>query len=224
MSDQHHVEEGETPGLPPMSGLMFSAAPAIAFLILNSVANLRVAIVGATIAAVTQSVMRRRSGQSIGKFWPIVNAGVILRGSICVIFDSEAVYFGIGIGTKAVIGLALGVSVLVNRPALGELLPYVLRFPKKVVADPIYRRTAGVLTLAAAGYYMLTSVWDIWLFQRSSTNEFVLIRLVVNWVLGIVAFGAAFAYLDTKLKKIDGFDGVLPLLEDMSDNMWGRNQ
>ena len=226
MSDNDNLvgTDDITPGLPAMSGLLYSMAPAVVFIALNSVFGLRPAIIGATVAIIGQSAMRRKNGQSIGKFWPLINIGVIVRGGIGVIFDSEAVYFGIGIGTKALIGVALIVSVVINRAVVGELLPHVLRFPRKVIDDPIYRKTTAAITVAAGCYYLLSAGWDVWLFRRSSANWYVFIRFFANWGAGIIFFGGAFAFLDKRLKQIDGFDGVLPLLEDMTENMWANGK
>ena len=92
-----------------------SLMPVIIFIGLNRLAGLPWAITGATLWSLKVAYTRKRRGLTIGKFLPIVTAGIIARGVIGIITDSEAVYFGIGIATKAAIGLALIGSALIGR-------------------------------------------------------------------------------------------------------------
>ena len=78
-----------------------SVMPIILFIIFNRVFGLASAIIAATVWSVAISIRRLRNGYRIGKFIPIITAGIVVRGVIGIISDSEAVYFGIGIGTKA---------------------------------------------------------------------------------------------------------------------------
>ena len=84
-----------------------SVMPIVLFIIFNRLLGLAQAIVAATVWSVAISIRRYRNGHPIGKFIPIVTAGIVTRGVIGIITDSEAVYFGIGIGTKASVGIGL---------------------------------------------------------------------------------------------------------------------
>ena len=72
-----------------------SVMPIVLFIIFNRLLGLAQAIVAATVWSVAISIRRYRNGHPIGKFIPIVTAGIVNRGVIGIITDSEAVYFGI---------------------------------------------------------------------------------------------------------------------------------
>ena len=76
-----------------------SVMPIVLFIIFNRLLVWH-SIVAATVWSVAISIRRYRNGHPIGKFIPIVTAGIVTRGVIGIITDSEAVYFGIGIGPK----------------------------------------------------------------------------------------------------------------------------
>ncbi len=161
-------------------------------------------------------IMRKRRGSPIGKFLPLLLVYLVVRGALGIIFDSEDVYFGIGIGTKVVIGLALIGSVLVGKPLMDRLVPLVFPFDDATKQHRIYRSTMTHLTLLGAAFELVSSVWDVWLLANSSVTGYVLIRFLVGTVLGIVVFVGAFFYAQRRLDKIPGFEGLFKMLERMS--------
>ena len=180
---------------------------------LNSTVGLAWAIVGATGWSIKIAVTRRRRGLTIGKFLPIVLGYLILRGLAGVITDSEAVYFGIGIAGKIVIGLVLLGSVLVGRNLASRYVPLAFPFDESTRAHPRFDQTMVRLTVVAALFELLTSVWDIWLFNNSSANGFVIIRFAVGWPLGTVVVIGCFLYVHASLSKIPDFEGLPAVLE-----------
>jgi hypothetical protein len=202
-------------GLAP-TGAVDSVISVAAFMIGNRVGGLGLAIAASTAWTLKASISRHRKGLAIGKLLPITGAYLVARGLVGVLTDSKALYFGIGIGTQAAIGLALIVSVVVGRSLLGELVPRVLPFPVHVPAHRIFRRTMAHLTILAGSYQLAKSGWDIWLYQNSSTNGFVLLRFVAGWLTGVVAITGGLIYADRRLKRIEGFDGLVPMLEVMN--------
>jgi hypothetical protein len=76
-----------------------------------------------------------------------------------------------------------------------------------------YRSTMAHLTVVAGVYEIAKSGWDIWLYNNSSTNGFVLFRFLAGWLTGMVAIIACVFYADRRLRRIEGFAGLLPMLE-----------
>ena len=73
--------------------------------------------------------------------------------------------------------------------------------------------------MLAGLYEIATAVWDVWLYNRTSTNGFVLIRLGVSWVSGFVVIFGAIIYADASLRKIPGFAGLLAVMEELTESL-----
>ncbi|MEE2768223.1 MAG: DUF3159 domain-containing protein [Actinomycetota bacterium] len=190
-----------------------SVMPIVAFLVLNRWVSLGWAVAGATGWSIKAAVSRRRHGETVGRFLPLLVAYLVIRGVIGIITDSEAVYFGIGIGTKALIGFVLIGTVVVGRPFLAKVLPLAVSFGADTVADPIFDRTMGRLTVALGAYQLLTSVWDIWLYNQTSADGYVAIRALVGWPAGFAFSCLGLWYTDRALRHAAGFPGLLDLLD-----------
>ena len=188
----------------------------VIFLVLNRFGGLRWAIAGASAWGVRSMVARKRRGSPIGKFLPLLLVYLLIRGGLGIAFDSENVYFGIGIAGKVAIGLFCLATVAVNKPILGRLAPLVFPFDEATMEHPIYKSTMSHLTILVGAYQLLTSIWDVWLLLNSSVEGFVLIRFLVGTVLSIVVFVAGFFYAQRRLDKIPGFEGLFPMLEKMA--------
>ncbi len=188
----------------------------IIFLVLNRFGGLRWAIAGASIWGVRSMVARKRRGSPIGKFLPLLLAYLLIRGGLGILFDSENVYFGIGIAGKVAIGLFCLATVVANKPILGRLAPMLFPFDEATQAHPIYHSTMSHLTILAGAYQLLTSIWDVWLLLNSSVEGFVLIRFLVGTVLSIAVFIGGFFYAQRRLDKIPGFEGLFAMLEKLA--------
>lgn len=198
------------------SGGLDSVISVAAFMIANRLGGLGWAIAASTLWSLRAGYVRRRRGLAIGKLLPITAAVLIARGVVGIVSDSKAIYFGSGIAIQAGIGLALIVSVIVGRSFIGEVAHKVLPFPPFVVRDRIYRSTMAQLTLIAGTYELAKSGWDVWIYNNSSTNGFVLLRFIAGWLTGVVAITGGIILADHRLKRIEGFDGMLPMLEAMN--------
>ena len=204
-------------GAPPLPGVggnpLDSIMPIVLFLGLRRLFGLAWGIVGATAWALKVAVQRKRAGHPIGKFLPIITAGIIARGVVGIITDSEAVYFGIGIGVKAAIGVALIGSVLIGRNLIATYAPLLVGFDDATVANPIYRRAMDRVAIAAGVAQLVSSAFDVWLYNNSSVGGYLTIRFFVNWPFTTLVLFGAFAYLGRGLAKIPGFPGMNALLE-----------
>ena len=197
------------------SGAFDSIVSVGAFIILDKFAGLPWAIAGATAWSLKATYVKHRKGQSIGWLLPTTTLYLIVRGTIGIVTDSRAVYFGIGIGTKMLIGLGLIGSVIIGRGLLATYAHRILPFPDDVRAHRIYRSTMNHLTLFAGAYEIGSSIWDIWLYNHSSKSGFVVIRLLVSYASTFVAIFGGIFYMDIRLKRIPGFGGLLELAESV---------
>ena len=193
--------------------LIDSVAPVAIFLLLNRFAGLGWAVAGATVWGVQASVRRTRRGEAIGKFLPLLIYYLLLRGLIGIITDSEDVYFGIGIATKAAIGLGLIGTVIFRRSFLSQVLPIVLPFKAETIKHKVFSRVMAQMTVVLGLYQILTSIWDIWLYRQTSVDGYVVIRTLVGFPAGFIASLLGVFYIDRSLRRADGFKGFVDLLE-----------
>ena len=210
--------DGPAPGTPPSQRrqrqrTIDSVMPIVAFLVLNRWASLGWAVAGATAWSIKAAVSRRRHGEAVGRFLPLLIAYLVVRAGIGIATDSEAVYFGIGIGTKALIGMVIVATAVVGRPFLARVFPLAVPLAAETVAHPVFRRTMGRLTVALGAYQLLTSVWDIWLYNQTSADGYVAIRALVGWPAGFIVSCLGLWYADRALRAAPGFPGLLDLLD-----------
>ena len=204
--------QAELPGMG--AGSMFdSVMPVIIFSGLNRLAGLPWAIAGATLWSLKVAYTRKRRGLTIGKFLPIVTVGIIARGAIGIITDSEAVYFGIGIATKAAIGVALIGSALIGRNLIANYAPLLFGFRETTTAHPIYHRAMDRVAWIAGIAELLSAAFDVWLFNNSSVDGYLTIRFLVNGPVTTVVIVVCVTYLSRQLDKIPGFPGMAEVLD-----------
>jgi hypothetical protein len=188
--------------------------PIVAFLVLNRWASLGWAVAGATAWCIKAAVSRWHHKEAVGRFLPLLIAYLVVRGVIGIVTDSEAVYFGIGIGTKVLIGLVLVATAVVGRPFLARVFPLAVRsLAAETVAHPVFDRTMGRLTVVLGTYYLLNSVWDIWLYNQTSPDRYLVIRTLVGWPAGFIVSCLGLWYADRALRAAPGFPGLLDLLD-----------
>ena len=190
-----------------------SMMPIILFLALRRFAGLAWGIVGATVWALKVAYMRKRRGHPIGKFLPIITVGIIVRGVLGILTDSEAVYFGIGIGVKAAVGVGLIVSALIGRNLIADYAPLLFGFDRTTSEHPIYARAMHRVAWVAGIAALVSAAFDVWLFNRSSVGGYLTIRFFVNWPFTSAVLFGCIAYLGRELAKIPGFPGMSEVLD-----------
>ncbi len=201
------------PPAPTRADVFDQYMPIVLFLVLNSAFGLVPAIVAMTLWAIKAQISRYRRGLPLGRVMPIFVVYLLIRGTLGIIYDSEDVYFGIGIGAKALAALALLISAAMRRNATGYALPYLVPIDREIKSHPEYRAATRPVSIAV-GLIVFASVgFDIWLLQNASINKFVLIRLGVNWGASIATILGMGLYLDRRLRRIPGFPGIMSLVE-----------
>ncbi len=190
-----------------------SIMPIVLFIVFNRMLGLAQAIVAATVWSVAISIRRYRNGHPIGKFIPIVTAGIVIRGVIGIITDSEAVYFGIGIGTKASVGIGLISTALLSRGYLTKQVKKFIYSNKFSTDHPAFQLGVNRVGCILGVALLVSSGFDIWLYNNSSVDGYLIIRFFVNWVYTTAVIILVAYYLDREWGKIIGFPGISSLLK-----------
>ncbi|MFQ5556470.1 MAG: hypothetical protein ACE5GB_03035 [Acidimicrobiales bacterium] len=197
--------------------------PVALFIGLYNFVGTEAAVVGSTAWSVKAGYARRRRGLPIGGWLPAITAYLVLRALITIAVErelvdfgvsAEAVYFGIGFGTKILVGLVIAGTVLAGRPLLAWLIPKLIELDPSILGDPRYRTAMTNVTWMIAAYELLSSVWDIWLFNHSGVSLFLVTRQVVNFVVAFAAITVGLMYIDRKLQPIEAYPGLVELLEE----------
>ena len=103
--------------------------------------NIEIAIIAATGWSVKAAYSRRRRGLPIGAWLPAITGYLLVRAAISIAVErdlvdfgvsTEAVYFGIGIGTKMLVGVAAAVTILVGKPFVLWVARRFLPLPEAV--------------------------------------------------------------------------------------------
>ncbi len=188
-------------------------APILLFLVLNRLGGLRLAVAGATLWAIKLGVDRRRRGQPLGRFVPILTAALIARGVAGIITDSENVYFGLGIAGKFAGGALLLGSAMIGKPLAALGAPMLLAATDEMQRHPIWRSTMAWITAIGGLYYVASASLDIVLLQRNDIESFVLLRFVANWPLSLAAILLALFVAHLRLPLVPGVTSALELIE-----------
>ncbi len=195
--------------------------PVVLFLVFYNLVNTEVAVIAATAWSVKAAYSRRRRGLPIGTWLPVITGYLLARAAVSIAVErdlvdfgvsSEAVYFGIGIGTKTLIGLAAAASVLVGKPFLVWASRRFLNLSDEILSHPRFVATMRNLTWVIACYEVGSSIWDIWLYNSAGLNLFLITRQVVNFVVAFLLIFVSLVYLDRRLSKIDGCPGLVELI------------
>ncbi|HJM28577.1 MAG: DUF3159 domain-containing protein [Acidimicrobiales bacterium] len=191
-----------------------SVMPIVLFIALNRLVGLAWAIGAATFWSVIISIRRWRNGHPIGKFIPIVTIGILVRGIIGIVTDSEAVYFGIGIGTKALIGIALIVTTAASRNYLAMYATTFIGFDASIASHHAFKSAMNRIAYGIGVAQLVSAVFDIWLYNNASVDGYLVIRFFVNWPYTTAVIILSMLYLGKKLSVIPGFPGIASVMEN----------
>ncbi len=206
-------------------GTLDQTMPVLLFLGFYNLVSIEAAVVASTIWSFKAAVSRRRRGLNIGLMLPSVTAYLLLRSAVTIAAErelvdfgvsTEAVYFGIGFATKILVGVVLAITIFRGRSFMTWIAERLLRLPDGLAQDQRFVRTMATTTWFIVAFEILTAVWDIYLYNNTGVNLFVLTRFGVNFVLGFIAITAGLIYIDHKLQPIPGYPGITELLQKSS--------
>ncbi len=195
--------------------------PVVLFLVFYNLVNTEVAVLAATAWSVKAAYSRRRRGLPIGAWLPAITGYLLVRAAVSIAVErelvdfgvsSEAVYFGIGIGTKTLIGLAAAGTILAGRPFMVWAARRFVPLPEAVLRDPRFVSTMRNVTWVIAFYEVGSSIWDIWLYNNAGVNLFLITRQAVNFVTAFLLIFGTLLYVERRFQKIDGCPSLVELV------------
>ena len=201
--------------------------PVVLFLVFYNLASTEIAVIAATAWSVKAAYSRRRRGLPIGAWLPAITGYLLVRAAVSIAVErefvdfgvsAEAVYFGIGIGTKMLVGLAAAVTILAGRPVALWAARRFLQLPETVLRHPSFVSTMRNVTWVITVYEVGSSIWDIWLYNSAGVSLFLITRQVVNFVAAFLLIFGTLVYVDRRFSKIDG----CPSLVDLVSRATGR--
>lgn len=206
-------------------GSLDQMMPVLLFFGFYNLVSIEAAVIAATLWSFKAALSRHRRGLNIGLMLPTVTAYLILRSAVTIAAErdlihfgisTEAVYFGIGFATKILVGVVLAVTILRGRSFVAWGVERILRLPDGMAEDRRYKRTMAMATWFIVAFEILTAIWDIYLYNNTGVNVFLLTRFGVNFILGFVCITAGLMYVDHKLQSIPGYPGLPELLQRSS--------
>ena len=195
--------------------------PVVLFLVFYNLVNTEVAVISATAWSVKAAYSRRRRGMPIGAWLPVITGYLLVRAAVSIAVErdlvdfgvsSEAVYFGIGIGTKMLVGVAAAVTILVGKPFMVWAARRFLQLPDAVQSHPDFLSTMRNVTWVITVYEVGSAVWDFWLYNSAGVNLFLVTRQVVNFFVAFLLIFATLLYVDRRFSKIDGCPSLVDLV------------
>ena len=183
--------------------------------------NIEIAIMAATAWSVKAAFSRRRRGLPMGAWLPVITGYLLVRAAIAISVERdlvdfgvspEAVYFGIGIGTKMLVGVAAAATILVGRPFVLWAARRFVPLPQAVLGDPRFVSTMRNVTWVITFYEVGSAIWDIWLYNNAGVNLFLVIRQFGNFFAAFLLIFATLVYVDRRFSKIDGCPSLVDLV------------
>ena len=183
--------------------------------------NIEVAVIAATAWSIKAAYSRVRRGLPIGKWLPVITGYLVARAGVSIAVERdlvdfgvspEAVYFGIGIGTKMLVGLAAAATVLVGKPFVLWVVRRFVPLPEEVLDDPRFVATLRNVTWVIAFYEVGSSIWDIWLYNNAGLSQFLIIRFLGNYAASFVLIFGTLIYAERRFAGIDGCPSLVELV------------
>ena len=180
-----------------------SFLPPIVFIILNSLTDLTIALVGAFIIALLIGIYRLIRRQ------PWIYAlggigGVFLAGLIAWIVGGAQGYFLPGIVSGAVTTVLCLVSVLFKRPVVAWTSYITRRWPLDWYWHPKVLPAYSEVTIFWAIFFALRTFLQFELFQRQAASALGVVQLLTGWPALIILLVASYLYGMWRLRTLGG--------------------
>lgn len=182
-------------GIGGWSGTVITAVPTIVFVIVNSAAGLRSAIVAAIGSALLLAGYRLARRQSVQQAVSGL-AGVAIAAFIAARTGEAKGYFLFGIVTSLASGAGFLATIGIRRPAVGVLWEFLDPTPGPDGVRWWHRgpllRAYVIATLAGAAVFLARGVVQLALFHENATGWLAVARIAMGYPLTIAAIGVAF--------------------------------
>lgn len=177
------------------SGTVVASIPPVVFVIANTAAGLRAAIISALVAAVVVSLYRLARRQPIQQAF-IGLVSVAVAAIIAARTGQARGYFLLGIAGSFVYGAVFLLTLVIRRPLVGWLWEYL--DPSPLPEGGRWYRVRGLIraydvaTLAAVAMFAARGVVQLSLFQDNRTGWLAVARIAMGYPLYIAVVGFAF--------------------------------
>lgn len=180
------------------TGTVITALPPVVFVIVNSTAGLRPAIIAAVATGVALALYRLARKQSTqqaisGLF------GVVIAAAIAARTGQARGYFLLGIWSSFAYAVPFAISVLVRRPLIGLLWEFLDPSSDDPAqpGQPWYRRKVllrayTVATVIGTALFLARGVVQATLYRENSTGWLAFARVAMGYPLYIAAVGAGY--------------------------------
>lgn len=176
-----------------ISGLVYAAIPTFAYVIVNAIAGLTVAVVVAVGVSAALIVVRRMRGEPIQ---PAVSGllGVVFAALIAYFTGSAENYFLPGIWSSLAMTTVCAVSILIRRPLIGVIWNLLRGSGPDPVwhADKVVRRGFDIATLAFVVMFATKFTVQQWLYDGGHTGWLAVARIAMGYPLLAVALLVVF--------------------------------
>jgi uncharacterized protein DUF3159 len=188
------------------TGSLITAIPPIVFVIVNSTAGLRAAIisaVGTGVLLVLYRLVRRQPLQQAitGLF------GVAIAAFIAARTGQARGYFLLGIWSSFLYAGVFVASMLIRRPIVGVLWEFLDPSPPVEDDAPWYRRPAllrGYLlaTLIGTALFASRGIVQLTLYKHNATGWLAFARIAMGFPLYLVALGGVFLVVSRTRRRL----------------------
>ena len=180
-----------------------SLLPPLAFILLNAIADVGMALIGslgiAIVIGAYRLVRRQPWSYALGGVGGVVLAGLIVR----FVGGAEG-FFLPGIITGALTALLCLVSVLIKRPLVAWTSYITRRWPLEWYWHPKVRPAYSEVTLAWAAFFTLRTLLQFELFQRQAAGALGVVQLLTGWPALILLLVASYLYGIWRLQNLTG--------------------
>ena len=180
-----------------------SLLPPLAFILLNVISDVGMALIGSLGIAIVIGVYRLARRQpwsyALGGVGGVVLAGLIVR----FVGGAEG-FFLPGIITGALTALLCLVSILIKRPLAAWTSYITRRWPLEWYWLPKVRPAYSEVTLAWAVFFTLRTLLQFELFQRQAAGALGVVQLLTGWPALILLLVASYLYGIWRLQNLTG--------------------
>ena len=180
-----------------------SLLPPLAFILLNAISDVGMALIGslgiAIVIGAYRLVRRQPWSYALGGVGGVVLAGLIVR----FVGGAEG-FFLPGIITGALTALLCLASILIKRPLVAWSSYITRKWPLEWYWHPKVRPAYSEVTLAWAVFFTLRTLLQFELFQRQAAGVLGVVQLLTGWPALILLLVASYLYGIWRLQNLTG--------------------
>lgn len=184
-------------------GLFDAILPPVLFLLLNSLANFQVAMIGALTMAIVIGFQRLYRKQSL--VYALAGVGSVgFAIAIALLFGRSEGYFLPGIVNGGItVALAI-VSLIIHKPMVAWTSYLARRWPLEWYWHKKVRPAYTEVTLAWILFFALRLSWQVVLYQGQNIDQLTLANTLTGWPATILLLIFSYLYGTWRLVQLNG--------------------